>query len=106
MAEASGFRWTTLRVAALYPFALLLVFLSVVVLQTTSFPVGTRTPGGSAIIGLLCAGSTALVITRTLNLDWPAWAIGLAAYIIGGVAAACVFGYFELVRSEFPSKRE
>jgi hypothetical protein len=55
---------------------------------------------------LLGAGSTALVITRTLNLDWPAWAIGLAAYIIGGVAAACVFGYFELVRSEFPSKRE
>jgi hypothetical protein len=107
MAEANSFRWTTLRVAALYPFvippwALASIFNSFFAIV---FAPERRSPGGAALVGLIVAGVSALALTRSFDVDWPAWSIAPACYVAGGVAAGAVFGYIELVRSEFPPKR-
>ncbi len=107
MAEASGFRWTTLRVAALYPLALIPILLRTIVFMSAAYahPMRHRAPGGAALVGVLAAGACELVITRTLALEWSASTVALASYVAGGLSAAAVHGYIELVRSEFPPKR-
>jgi hypothetical protein len=106
MAEAGGFRWTTLRIAALYPFALIPILTRTIITDASGYyhPARFRAPGGAALVGVLAAGACALAITRTFNFDWPAWAIALAAYLAGGVAAAVIFGYVQLLRSELKQR--
>jgi hypothetical protein len=107
MAEASGFRWTTLRVAALYPFALLPWLARAIAWETLYLLFSTRRgkpPGIAALCGLLATGASALALTRSFNLDWPTWAVALTAYAAGGVIAAAIFGYVQIVRSEFPKR--
>ena len=106
MADAGGFRWTTPRVAALYPFALLLWLPRALAWQVLIplLPPPRNPPVIAAMVGLLTTGACALAFTRTFDLEWPVVAVALVSYAAGSLVAAAIFGYVELVRSEFPDR--
>lgn len=92
MAEASGFRWTTLSVATLYPFGLPLIFVYALLGDALVLTGTIRDfPRVSMLVGYVGAGATALALTRSVSLDLSAWAVALAAYIAGGCIAAVCF---------------
>jgi hypothetical protein len=106
MAERRRARWPLLGVAILYPLA---AFASLPRLMMASagfvWPIGSISASVAGWLGLVAAGATALTLTREFEVSWPSWLFGLASYGAGSLVAFCVYGYFELVRSEFGTNR-